>query len=406
MLVSMAASLFALLLLAQAPAPLPPWTPGTLDIHTISTGRGESSLLILPDGTSLMIDAGDLRTGGPPRISSSKPDASRRPGEWIARYARHMLRHDAQPALDYFLLTHLHSDHMGEFRADLPMAKSQAYRLTGVTELTEHLPIRQLLDRGWPGYDWPAPMKDPAVDNYRAFVKWQAENRQMKAERFAAGRNDQIVLRRDRAKYPNFEIRNVAVNGEVWTGVGANTVKTYPPLESLKPEEYPRENPSSCALRVSYGAFDYFSGGDLSGDEVGAEPWRDMEAPVARAIGPTDVIKLNHHGNQDSTTAFFLRTVRPRVFIIPAWSSDHPGQTVLTRLYSERIYPGPRDGFATNMLEANKIVIGPLLSRLKSDQGHIVVRVAPGGASYRIYILDDSAETYTVKAEFGPYESR
>ena len=75
-------------------------------------------------------------------------------------------------------------------------------------------------------------------------------------------------------------------------------------------------------------------------------------------------------------------------------------------MYSERLYPGPRDVFATNMLEANHLVIGPLLDRLKSAQGHIVVRVAPGGDTFHVIILDDSAETYRVKAIHGPYQSR
>ena len=66
------------------------------------------------------------------------------------------------------------------------------------------------------------------------------------------------------------------------------------------------------------------------------------------------------------------------------WSSDHPGHDVLDRMYSTRLYPGPRDVFATNMLEANRLVIGPLLDRLPSAQGHVVVRVAPGGASYQV----------------------
>ena len=39
-------------------------------------------------------------------------------------------------------------------------------------------------------------------------------------------------------------------------------------------------------------------------------------------------------------------------------------------------------------------------------QGHIVIRVEPGGASFRVIILDDAAETFTVKAVFGPYQSR
>ena len=46
------------------------------------------------------------------------------------------------------------------------------------------------------------------------------------------------------------------------------------------------------------------------------------------------------------------------------------------------------------MLDANRLVIGPLLDRLKSAQGHIVVRVEPGGDTFRVIVLDDSAESY------------
>jgi hypothetical protein len=119
-----------------------------------------------------------------------------------------------------------------------------------------------------------------------------------------------------------------------------------------------------------------------------------------------EVSLLNHHGNRDSQNAFFLSSLRPQVFIISVWSSDHPGHDVLDRLLSPRLYPGPRDIFATNMLEANRIVIGPLLDRLKSTQGHVVVRVAPGGDTFRVLILDDSAESFRVTAVHGPYTAR
>jgi hypothetical protein len=32
--------------------------------------------------------------------------------------------------------------------------------------------------------------------------------------------------------------------------------------------------------------------------------------------------------------------------------------------------------------------------------------VAPGGATYRVIVLDDSAETYAVKSVHGPYDAR
>ena len=135
----------------------------------------------------------------------------------------------------------------------------------------------------------------------------------------------------------------------------------------------------SIAFRLRYGAFNYFSGGDMPGSPPDGSPhWHDVETPVAKAVGPVDVLLLNHHGNMDSQNAFFLSTLRPRVELISVWSADHPGQNVLARLLSTRLYPGPRDIFATNMSAANKEVIGPDLDKLKSDQGHIVVRVAVG----------------------------
>src|SRR5436853_432224 len=147
--------LLALLALAaaacaqQAGQPLPPWTPGTFDIHQINTGRGNAALLIFPDGTSMLLDAGD---GGnpPPRGTPPKPDASRTPGEWIARYIRHMLAYDASPSIDFGYLTHFHGDHMGDPASSSKTA--HGYKLTGLTEVGDLVPIKLMLDRGWPDY--------------------------------------------------------------------------------------------------------------------------------------------------------------------------------------------------------------------------------------------------------------
>ena len=43
----------------------------------------------------------------------------------------------------------------------------------------------------------------------------------VKAMRLSPGRNDQIVLVRDPKAYPQFEVRNIAANGDVWTGDAA-----------------------------------------------------------------------------------------------------------------------------------------------------------------------------------------
>ena len=384
---------------------LPPWTPGTMDIHQISTGRGNSALFIFPDGTTMLVDAG-AQAGSNARWVAPRPNDSHTPGEWIVRYVRQMLRHDSSPRLDYVLLTHFHSDHMGQVSENAKLSKSGQYKLTGVTEVGENISIGKLMDRGWPDYQYPAPLADQMVKNYRAFVKLQSEQNDMRVERFKPGRNDQILLLRASKQYPSFEVRNIMANGEVWTGVGTATRQHFPVLKDVPPEDRPSENMCSAGLHLSYGKFDYFTGGDIPGIPYEGFPlWHDVETPVAQAVGPVEACILNHHGYIDSENAFFVGTLRPRVWILNVWDSAHPTARVYSRLQSTRIYPGPRDIFATNMHDANRLVVVGL-DKLASARGHIVIRVAPGGDTYKVVILDDSAESYRVTAVHGPYESR
>lgn len=366
----------------QVGATFPAWSPGTLDIHQINTGRGNAAFLMFPDGTTMLLDAGN---GGnlPPRGTPPKPDASRRPAEWIDRYIRAM----GASRLDYGFLTHFHDDHMG-----------------AMADVAKLIPIELMFDRAAPDYNYPAAdhdeFKRPDFLAYRAVI---ASGR-TKAARLVPGRQDQIVLKRDPAKYPDFHVRNIAANGEVWTGVGTNTMRHFPALNTVPRVDWPTENMSSLGIKLSYGRFDYYSGGDIPGTpRPGFPAWQDVETHVAKAVGPVEAAVVNHHGNRDSTNAAFVSALRPRLWIIPVWSADHPGHDVLDRMYSSRLYPGPRDVFSTNMIDANRIVIGGLLDRLASAQGHIVIRVAPGGGSYQVMILDDAAESYRVKNVFGPF---
>jgi hypothetical protein len=75
---------------------------------------------------------------------------------------------------------------------------------------------------------------------------------------------------------------------------------------------------------------------------------RDMESAIAWVTGPVDVAVLNHHGNSDGSNAFFLSVLRPRVAVANVWAARQVDPETLARLRSERIYPGPRDIFATN----------------------------------------------------------
>ncbi|RPJ55733.1 MAG: hypothetical protein EHM23_25285 [Acidobacteria bacterium] len=385
--------------------PLPAWTEGTLDIHQINTGRGNSAFFVFPDGTTLLVDAGALGSRTERHVAA-RPDDSRSAGEFIGRYIKRFHPKGEAAVVDYAFLTHFHGDHMGEVTANSKASSLGPYKLAGITEVAESVPIRTMLDRGWPDYDYPAPLKGNTIENYRAFLSWQQEHRGMKVDRLRPGRNDQIRLVNLPAKYPGFEVRNIMANGEVWTGVGTETRHHFPPLRDVQAEDHPAENPCSAGFRLSYGPFDYFTGGDITGiPEPGAPNWYDVETPVGKAVGPVEVSLLNHHGYIDAENLFFVSTLRPRIWVLPVWDSAHPTPAVYNRLRSKRAYPGPRDLFMTNMHPANRIVT-PALDQVASNQGHILIRVKPGGPSYQVIILDDSGETYQVKAVHGPFEAR
>ena len=346
---------------------LPPWTLGTLDFHQISTGEGNSALVVLPDGTTMLVDAG------------AAGDA--RAGVRIADY----LQQAGVTRLDYVVLTHYHADHIG-----------------GLYDVASRMPIATLIDRG---ADY-LPPADASFTRYRAFLGVQRD-RGTTVERIRTGRADQIVPRRDRAAFPGVEVRNVAANGDVWSGRGDEVTRIFPPLESLRDEDKPSENMCSIGLRIRDGRFDLFTGGDMPGiPDAGAPAWQSVETAVARAIGPTDVHVVNHHGSIDPASETFLSTLRSPVMILPSWSPTHPSQDALKRMMAARLYPGPHDIFATLLRPSARDSIGARADQLKADHGHIVVRVAPGGDSYRVFVLDDRSDARSALGVFGPYESR
>lgn len=401
----------------QSGETLAPWEPGRLDLHHINTGRGNSTYCILPDGTTLLIDAGELKVepevDGIQRRTSVVPDDSRAPWEWIVRYISEVTTH-REPSFDFVWLTHFHSDHLGQLTEGSPVSETGDYRLAGLTGVLDRIPFTTLMDRGWPDYDYPlsaeaSKSQDPehgregfantlnSQDNYFRFLKWHRSNRSAKIERFEPGRNDQVTLTQDAEAYPGFAFRNIYCNGVIATPDGA-TRQIIPNVSTL--DQLPNENTCSGAALIEHGAFKYFAGGDITGIvEMGKPDWFDIESPVADVIGPVDVAVLNHHGHRDTHNEHYVSTIRPRVWIGHSWSADHPGQGVFTRLTSKYLYPGDRDLFATNMMDANRAVIGPRLDEAyKSTQGHIVVRVDPDGKSYRVVIVDEAS--LRVKATF------
>jgi hypothetical protein len=69
------------------------------------------------------------------------------------------------------------------------------------------------------------------------------------------------------------------------------------------------------------------------------------------------------------------------------------------------LYAGERDVLATSLVPAAELADARLSDKMLSQQGHVVIRVAPGGRSYEVIVLDDAEEQGKIKGRFGPYLS-
>lgn len=398
---------------------LPAWKTGMLDIHHINTGRGDAAFMVFPDGTTLLFDVGSLHYENaqrytPLKLALAKPNASKRPGEWVVEYIKKVMPAFREPQIDYALISHFHSDHFGAVQADTPLAESGDFFLTGITDVGESLPIAKLIDRAYPEYDVPLDLKKyshgdaKSFSNYIAFLLAKIAEGQLVAERLIAGSNQQIVPVVSRTSYPEFSVRNIKVNGQMWSGVGDARKQIFDPEQTINRQGRFNENPYSLAIKINYGDFEYFTGGDMTGLQGLGEPaWFDVETAVAQVVGEVDVLTLNHHGNRDATNANFLSKLRPRVIVQQSWISDHPGGEVVHRMASKAIYPGPRDIFSTAMAEETKIAIGPWMTKAYTDfEGHVVIRVLPGGKEYYVFVLNDQSPNLEVMKRYGPYLAR
>ncbi|MEN0053154.1 MAG: hypothetical protein AAGC65_05775 [Mucilaginibacter sp.] len=402
---------------AQNNRPIPVWKEGNLDIIIFKTGRGDAIFTIMPDGTTMLSDPGELDLTDPrtesDRNSRAYPNASRFADEWIASYIRQVSPAKKPSFVDYAFITHFHDDHYGLIYDGARKSRNGDYYLSGITGVGDQVSFGKILDRGYPNYNTPVDIRAQLKKNHQIkeyntlvnYIRYAEEKKKRdgtKIEQFEVGSDKQIVLNNNPKAYPGFSVRNIQGNGWVWNKATGKNFYVYPDTTKYVPSE----NGLSLGYLITYGNFKFYHGGDIPGVvTIGNPDYYDVESKMASSIGKVDVAIANHHGGRDVLNPFFIKTLQPRVWLEVVWSSDQPSHETLTRMLSKSIYPGERDLFATDILPANKVVIGDLIdNNYKSTSGHIWLQVKPDG-SYTVSTLETVNNKLSLKNSYGPYYS-
>ncbi|HAL16483.1 MAG TPA: hypothetical protein DCP32_06935 [Anaerolineaceae bacterium] len=307
------------------PLPAGTWTPGTLEIHVLNVGQGESQLIIGPTGKTLLIG-----------ISEENWNTNQG-ATWVASEIR---RITGSSHLDYVMASHWHLDHMGY----------AGYG--GIWSLLEQQGITAdvLIDRD--GATWVDSNSDGICDpdlevvwhnagtvsgTARNWTCWATDPRTIGGQiRQLAQINSTTQIDLGLASGVTVKVVQVDAQGVMQVD-GVTPVAGDHTLDTLPTSE----NDYSITLWLNWGKFDFVTGGDTDGEYATSSfgySYNDEETDVAARIGQeVEVIAVNHHGSSHSTNATYVGTLNPDAAIISSGSTNtygHPDQTVLDRLYN------------------------------------------------------------------------
>ena len=381
---------------AEIGKPLPAWKPGELELHFIATGVGENAFYRLPDGTTWLNDCGDYwydKAAVPPMPSNERLGA-----EWVVRYIERL---GVKGPIDYLTISHWHTDHVGDPKMRSVVTKD-GRKVCGAALVAERLGVVRYSD-----FEHPEMNKYKSGDHsrlmMREYVELAVKERGLKAEAFRVGALDQFRLLHDPdGKYAKlFHVRNLCANGCAWTGRGEESRDFAGEQVELTKKPFIDANSVSMAVRIDYGPFRFYTGGDVGHAYRTKDGRVDYEAHVARVAGPVTVAKTNHHGTPDTMGKAVVGELRAAAWVSCVWHKAQINDTNMRWMSSRELYPGDRFLFPTWIpqpsVEAAK---GCAWWKDVVSPGHIVVKVAPGGETYRIYVLGCRDESMRVESVF------
>ncbi len=250
---------------------------GRLRVDFLDVGQGDSALVTMPDGTTLLVDG-----GGRPRFGARATNASEGDGvEPFERDARGVgeavvseyLWRRGLDRVNYVLATHADADHIDGLDDVLRNFRTDAALVA----------------------------RAPAADE--EFERFAATAAEKGTPLYLVGRGDTLRF-------------------------GGATVEVLWPPRAADAARQPSRNEDSLVLRLSFGSRAFILTGDI---EAGAES--RLVASTANRLN-CDALKVAHHGSRTSSTEAFADAARPSLAVISVGLDSpygHPHPEVVTR---------------------------------------------------------------------------
>ena len=316
----------------------------TLDIYWIDVEGGASTLIVTPQGQSVLMDAG---WGG-----FGDRDAS--------RVEQVVTKEAGLSRIDHLLVSHFHQDHAG-----------------GIAALAKRVPIANFVDHG------------ETVDK-------AGPGRQLWEEYLAtAGSRRRTVKPGDRVPLEGVELTIVASDGQALKAPMA-TAGPNPLCASFKPQaEDLSENGRSLGYLLRAGNFEFVNLGDLSWNFQ-----RQLACPV-NLLGTIDVFQAPHHAVRDDVLPQLMWAMTPAVAVMSNGPAKGAGPAAVETILRS---PGLEDVWSLHRAVGNDAAHNAP-ERLTANLGEtngckgdwIRARVSAGGAYTLTNNRNGFSKTYRVK---------